>query len=246
MKSQDYVLDIVNLGCDAMDQEDFPAAHKYFELAVKGGSAVAVFNLGNLFKAQEQLQSAEGAYRKALDLGVVEAGLNLGRVLEELGRLDEAETAYRDAWASGDEVAGDSLAWLLDERGDRKAAGKVFEEMSRADSYIGRQAAGTLGVWRSIQGRNNKKTRRLLKRGLWAYQDAAPQMAQILISQGHFQRARELLEEHITYSPRPSVVLGNLLLDHFGDTDAAAAAYRIGADAGDSHSADNLARLEAP
>ena len=246
MTSQDYVSDIVNLGCDAMDQGDLPAAQKYFELAVERGSSVAVFNLGNLFKAQEQLQSAEGEYRKALDLGIEEAGLNLGRVLEGLGRVDEAETAYRRGWQAGDEAAGDSLAWLLDESGSRKAAKRVFKAMSRTDSYLGRKAAGTLGVWRAVKGHEDKKTRRLLKRGLWAYQDAAPQMAQILISQGHFQRARELLEEHITYSPRPSVVLGNLLLDHFGDTDAAAAAYRIGADAGDSHSADNLARLEAP
>jgi hypothetical protein len=39
MTSRAYVVDIVDLGCDAMGQGDLPAARKYFELAVRKGSA---------------------------------------------------------------------------------------------------------------------------------------------------------------------------------------------------------------
>ena len=117
--------------------------------------------------------------------------------------------------------------------------------MAREKSYLGRQAAGVLGTWAEMNGKRNKKTLKRLERGLWAYQDAAPALAAILVERGDFEKARELLEEHIAYSPRASVRLGNLLMDHFDDRRGAEAAFLIGVAAGDAHAKDNLDELRA-
>jgi tetratricopeptide (TPR) repeat protein len=240
-----YVLDFINLGNDAMDADDLATAEKYFRAAAAEGNADAHFNLGNLLKQQGQLEGAAEHLGRAWAMGVVDAALNLGLVLQTLHRNDEAEVAFRDGWEAGDEGAGHELAWSLHERGDTHAARQVFRKMSREESYLGRQAAGVLGTWTEMNGKRNKKTLKRLERGLWAYQDAAPALAAILMERGDFEKARELLEEHIAYSPRASVRLGNLLMDHFNDRQGAEAAFLIGVAAGDAHAKDNLDKLRA-
>jgi tetratricopeptide (TPR) repeat protein len=240
-----YVLDFINLGNDAMDADDLATAEKYFRAAAAEGNADAHFNLGNLLTQQGQLESAAEQLSRAWAMGVVDAALNLGLVLQTLQRNDEAEAAFRNGWKAGDEGAGHELAWSLHEKGDRDAARQVFRKMSREKSYLGRQAAGVLGTWAEMNGKRNKKTLKRLKRGLWAYQDAAPALAAILTERGDFEKARDLLEEHIAYSPRASVRLGNLLMDHFNDRQGAEAAFLIGVAAGDAHAKDNLDELRA-
>ena len=240
-----YVLDFINLGNDAMDADDLATAEKYFRAAAAAGNADAHFNLGNLLTQQGQLERAAEHLSRAWAMGAVEAALNLGLVLQTLHRNDEAEAAFRNGWKAGDERAGQELAWSLHEKGDTHAARQVFRKMSREKSYLGRQAAGVLGTWAEMNGKRNKKTLERLKRGLWAYQDAAPALAAILTERGDFEKARDLLEEHIAYSPRASVRLGNLLMDHFNDRQGAEAAFLIGVAASDAHAKDNLDELRA-
>ena len=240
-----YVLDFINLGNDAMDVDDLVAAEKYFRAAAAMGNGDAHFNLGNLLKRQGHLEGAAEHLSRAWAMGTIDAALNLGHVLQTLHRSDEAEVAFRSGWKAGDEGAGHELAWSLHERGDTDAARKVFRKMAREKSYLGRQAAGVLGTWAEMNGKRNAKTIDRLKRGLWAYQDAAPALAAILMERGEFEEARDLLEEHIAYSPRPSVRLGNLLMDHFDDRQGAEAAFLIGVAAGDAHAEDNLNKLRA-
>jgi tetratricopeptide (TPR) repeat protein len=237
-----YVLDFINLGNDAMDAYDLATAEKYFRAAAAEGNADAHFDLGNLLT---QLEGAADQLSRAWTMGVVDAALNLGLVLQTLHRNDEAEAAFRNGWEAGDEGAGHELAWCLHERGDTHAARQVFRKMSREESYLGRQAAGVLGTWAEMNGKRNRKTLKRLERGLWAYQDAAPALAAILVERGDFEEARALLEEHIAYSPRASVRLGNLLMDHFDDRRGAEAAFLIGVAAGDAHAKDNLEQLRA-
>lgn len=240
-----YVQDLVDLGNDAVDSGDLAAAEKYFRAAAEQGNADAHFDLGNLLQQQGQLDSAAEHLRRAWAMGVVDAALNLGLVLRTLRHDDEAEVAFRNGWEAGDDGAGHELAWSLQERGDTAGARRVFRKMSREKSYLGRKAAGVLGTWAEMDGKRDKKTIERLTRGLWAYQDAAPALATILVERGDFVAARDLLEEHIAYSPRASVRLGNLLNDHFGDREGAEAAFLIGVAAGDAHAKDNLDELRA-
>jgi len=240
-----YVLDFIDLGNDAMNAGDLATAEKYLRTAAAEGNADAHFNLGNLLTQQGQFESAAEHLGRAWAMGVVDAALNLGLVLQTLHRNGDAEVAFRDGWEAGDEGAGHELGWSLHERGDTHAARQVFRTMSRKESYLGRRAAGVLGTWAEMTGKRNTKTIERLERGLWAYQDAAPALAAILVERGDFEEARDLLEEHIAYSPRASVRLGNLLMDHFGDRPGAEAAFLIGVAAGDAHAEDNLEQLRA-
>lgn len=217
----------------------------YFRAAAAQGNSAAHFNLGNLLTRQGQLDSAAEHLGRAWTAGTIDAALNLGLVLQTLHRDDEAEVAFRHGWEAGDEGAGHELAWCLHGRGDTDGARRVFRTMSRQKSYLGRKAAGILGTWAAMNGKRNKKTIKRLERGLWAYQDAAPELAAIFAERGDVQGARELLEEHIVYSPRPSVALGNLLNDHYGDREGAVTALLIGVAAGDAHARDNLDELQA-
>jgi DNA-binding transcriptional MerR regulator len=93
--------DWFEIGCQAEDRGDMPAAAAAYRQALLAGGPAAepCFNLANVLAALSQYAQASERYRQVLELdpGFWEAWNNLGTVLAYAGQNEEAVDAYRQA-----------------------------------------------------------------------------------------------------------------------------------------------------
>ncbi|WP_436535551.1 tetratricopeptide repeat protein [Actinoplanes sp. HUAS TT8] len=232
--------ELVGIGCDLADYGDATGAELCFRKAADLGDAVAAFNLGNTLAGQKRLHEAVDAYELAVDRGETDAWLSLGMVLDDLGDLAGAMRAYKQAERAGDSGGTVSLAFSLREQGERSAA---FAAMERAEAAGNRLAAAVLACWRWDQSLD-PALEPALRAGAELYPSARADLGILLVSTGRVDEGRLVFLRGLELGETESMVpLGNLYADVLGDDDAAEAAYRAGAELGDTHAHHNLAVL---
>jgi tetratricopeptide (TPR) repeat protein len=232
--------ELVTIGCDLADSDEAGGAEYCFRRASDLGDAAAAFNLGNTLAGQKRFREAVGAYELALERGETDAWLNLGMVLDELGDLAGAMRAYEQAERVGDRSGTVMLAFALREQGERDAA---FEAMERAEAAGNELAAAVLACWRWDTSLD-PSLEPALRAGAELYPSARADLGQLLVSTGRIEEGRLVFLRGMELGETDSMVpLGNLYADVLGDDAAAEAAYRAGAELGDTHAHHNLAVL---
>jgi len=234
--------ELVSIGCDLADSDEAGGAEYCFRRASDLGDAAAAFNLGNCLAGQERFREAVDAYELALERGETDAWLNLGMVLEDLGDLAGAMRAYEQAERAGDSGGAVMLAFALREQGERDAAS---EAMERAEAAGNELAAAVLACWRWCTSLD-PSLEPALRAAAELYPSARADLGRLLVNTGRVEEGRLVFLRGMELGETESMVpLGNLYADVLGDDDAAEAAYRAGAELGDTHAHHNLAVLLA-
>ena len=234
------VEELVSIGCDLADSGEAGGAEYCFRRASDLGDAVAAFNLGNTLAGQERFREAADAYELALERGEPDAWLNLGKVLHELGDLAGEMRAYQQAERAGDRAGAVMLAFALQEQGERDAA---FEAVERASAAGNELAAAVLACWRWDES-HDPSLEPALRAGAELYPSARADLGDLLVTTGRVEEGRLVYLRGMELGESESMVpLGNLYADVLGDDTAAEAAYRAGAELGDTHAHHNLAVL---
>jgi tetratricopeptide (TPR) repeat protein len=232
--------ELVNIGCDLADSGDAGGAEYCFRRASDLGDAGAAFNLGNTLAGQGRFREAVDAYELALERGESDAWLNLGMVLDDLGDLAGAMRAYEQAERAGDSGGAVMLAFALREQGERDAA---FEVVERASAAGNERAAAVLACWRWCESLD-PSLEPALRAGAELYPPARADLGRLLVDTGRVEEGRLVYLQGLELGETESMVpLGNLYADVLGDDAAAEAAYRAGAELGDTHAHHNLAVL---
>jgi tetratricopeptide (TPR) repeat protein len=180
------------------------------------------------------------AYELAIERGETDAWLNLGKALHELGDLVGETHAYQQAERAGDRAGAVMLAFALREQGERDAAFQAVERGSVAGDEL---AAAVLACWRWDESLD-PSLEPALRAGAEFYPSARADLGQLLVDTGRVEEGRLVLLRGMELGEADSMApLGNLYTDVLGDDEAAEAAYRAGAELGDTHAHHNLAVL---
>ena len=204
------------------------------------GEADAWLDLAIAGLRLERWTEARDAARRAMTLGKVEAHGPLGAALRELGDYSGARAVLEAALRAGDAAAATQLALLLRELGDHRQAEDVAHQAAALGSAV---ATAVLVHWQ-WDATGDAGLEADLRASADAYEVARVDLAQLLRRTGRVAEAREVLQVGVDKGERTAhLPLGNLLWDHYGDADAAEAAYRAGVAAGDPYSHHNLGVL---
>jgi tetratricopeptide (TPR) repeat protein len=242
LRASSDVDELIDLGCDLVDEGRHSAAEWCFRRAADLGDPVASFNLGNCLAAQRRWTEAVDAYERSIAGGEPDAWRNLGRVLEELGDLAGAMRAYRGAADAGDLQGGLELAFLLQEQGEQGQALGVAEELAAAGDP---EAAAVVASWRWATT-SDRSLEPALRAGADHFPSARSDLAQLLKETGRLAEARFVLERGAKLGEVEAwLPLGNLYADELLDVEAAEEAYRSGIAAGDVYCHHNLGVLLA-
>ncbi|GAA2643390.1 tetratricopeptide repeat protein [Paractinoplanes durhamensis] len=232
--------ELLSIGCDLADSDEAEGAEYCFRRVSELGEAAGAFNLGNSLAGQGRLTEAVDAYELALERGETDAWLNLGMVLDDLGDLAGAMRAYEQAERAGDSAGAVSLAFSLREQGERPAA---FEAMERAEAAGNNLAAAVLACWRWCTSLD-PSLEPALRAAAELYPSARADLGSLLVETGRVEEGRRVFLRGMELGETESMVpLGNLYADVLEDDAAAEAAYRAGAELGDTHAHHNLANL---
>ncbi|GIF23155.1 TPR repeat protein [Actinoplanes tereljensis] len=232
--------ELLDIGCDLADNDELAGAEYCFRRASDLGDAAAAFNLGNSLKGQKRFHEAVDAYELALERGETDAWLNLGLVLHELGDLAGEIRAYEQAERAGDRNGALGLAFCWREQGERDAA---FEAVERACAAGNEVAAAVLACWRWDESLD-PSLEPDLRAGAELFPSARADLGSLLVNTGRVEEGRLVFLRGMELGETDSMVpLGNLYADVLGDDTAAEAAYRAGAELGDTHAHHNLGVL---
>ena len=242
LRASSDVDELIDLGCDLVDEGRHSAAEWCFRRAADLGDPVASFNLGNCLAAQRRWTEAVDAYERSIAGGEPDGWRNLGRVMEELGDLAGAMRAYRGAADAGDLQGGLELAFLLQEQGEQDQALGVAEELAAAGDA---EAAAVVASWRWAIT-SDPSLEPALRAGADHFPSARGDLAQLLKETGRPAEARFVLERGAKLGEVEAwLPLGNLYAEELLDVEAAEEAYRSGIAAGDVYCHHNLGVLLA-
>jgi len=239
-------------GNDLHDAGRLLEAQHCFERAVSLGRVDLALNVGNVLRHRaaaepgsrhDLLSRAADSYRTAVGAGETAAWRNLGIVLEDLGLFEESERALRRAVSEGDVCAEVVLGSFYFSRGRLVEAEASYRAAVAAGCPESSIALGALLVAMAQYAEAEGLLQSALSIGT-RDEDALVDLARVYRRTGRPALARDVLERAVADGSMVAMLpLANLLLDDFGDHEAAEALYRRAAALGDSHSAYNLALL---
>lgn len=231
---------LTDLGCELAEGGRLVEAEVCFRRASENGSARASFNLGNCLAEQQRWLEAVTAFEVAISRGDSEAWVNLGWVLHELGDLAGEIRAFQRAEMAGESGGLLGLAFALREQGDRDAALAAAQRSAAAGNQTG---AAVVACWQWCTS-FDPSLEPDLRAGAEHFPAARADLADLLITTGRVEEAREVLEHGMSLGEGESMLpLGNLCADVLHDEDSAQRAYLAGAALGDAHAHHNLAVL---
>lgn len=231
---------LTDLGCELAEGGRLVEAEACFRRASENGSARASFNLGNCLAEQQRWLEAVTAFEVAIGRGDSEAWVNLGWVLHELGDLAGEIRAFQSAEMAGGSGGPLGLAFALREQGDRDAALAAAQRSAAAGNETG---AAVVACWQWCTS-FDPGLEPALRAGADHFPAARADLADLLITTGRVEEARQVLEHGMSLGEGESMLpLGNLYADVLHDEDAARRAYLAGAALGDAHAHHNLAVL---
>ncbi|RUR01267.1 tetratricopeptide repeat protein [Labedella endophytica] len=175
--------------------------------------------------------------------GRAEALTAIGLILASLERDADAVGVLVDAHRRGENVAamiGELYVYLR----DWASAEPWLQLAVDTTAHTWELAAYRLGEHAfEVDDRFDDQVISLLEAGSVEADEAAVVLARVHLRRGDRDEARRILEEALPDNEMVSLPLGNMLLNEFGDTDGARAAYEDGWNRGDAYSAFNLGLL---